>query len=175
MKIPEFCQALEKALADQADSDGRMRLVASAMQQAFKVKETEVAIFRLDQEHQDLCFVWPKRLTKAGHVPLSARESLVARTSREGRAHLDNRFPNTRHASIFERVNAADPKSKESTPALPIQKIMSAPLLLDDRVVGAIQLSRRGLDADAAGPDFTATELEAFAYIAKSVTPFLHA
>lgn len=173
MKITDFCMTLEKALAEQADPDGRLRLVCNALQQAFKVKDHEVAIFRLDQETQDLCFLWPQKLVKSGRIPLSTRDSLLARTAREGKPHLDNRFPNTRHASIFEKISHGDPKAKEKEPALPIQKIMSAPMLQEAKVVGAIQLSRKGLDPDAAGPDFSATELDAFAHIVKAVTPHL--
>lgn len=173
MKIPEFCQTLEKALAEQSDHDNRMRLVCTALQQAFKLKDNEVAIFNLDQESQDLCFLWPKRLVRSGRIPIGTRDSLLARTAREGKPHLDNRFPNTRHASIFEKIYLGDPKDKEQTPALPIQKIMSAPMLRETQVVGAIQLSRKGLDPDAAGADFSATELEAFACIVKAVTRYI--
>ncbi|NJC87360.1 MAG: GAF domain-containing protein [Desulfuromonas sp.] len=173
MKIPEFCQTLEKALAEQADMDSRLRLVCTAMQQAFKVKEDEVAIFRLDSETQDLCFLWPKKLVKSGRVPISTRDSLLARTAREGKPHLDNRFTNTRHASIFENINLSDPKDKEAKTTLPIQKIMSVPMLQGTQVAGVIQLCRKGLDPEAAGADFSATELEAFACIANAVASHL--
>ncbi|MCM2265130.1 MAG: GAF domain-containing protein [Desulfuromonadales bacterium] len=173
MKIPEFCQTLEKALDEQADMDNRLRLVGTAMQQAFKVKEDEMAIFRLDPETQDLCFLWPKKLVKSGRVPIGTRDSLLARTAREGKPHLDNRFTNTRHASIFESIKLGDPKDKEQKATLPIQKIMSAPLLQGTQVAGVIQLCRKGLDPEAAGPDFSPTELEAFACIANSVTRYI--
>jgi hypothetical protein len=173
MKIPEFCQTLEKALAEQSDPDNRMRLVCNALQRAFKLRDNEVAIFGLDQESQDLCFLWPKKLVKSGRIPLGTRDSLLARTAREGKPHLDNRFPNTRHASIFEKINLADPNDKEKTPPLPIQKIMSVPMLRETQVVGAIQLSRKGFDPDAAGADFSAAELEAFACIARAVSRYI--
>ncbi|TLM66797.1 MAG: GAF domain-containing protein [Deltaproteobacteria bacterium] len=173
MKIPEFCQTLEKALGEQADPEGRLRLVVTALQQAFKVRDDEVAIFRLDPESQDLCFLWPKKLVKSGRVPITTRDSLLARTARDAKPLLDNRFPNTRHASIFEKVNLGDPKAKEKAPALPIQKIMSVPMLQAGQVAGVVQLSRKGLDGDAAGPDFSPAELEAFAYIVSAVSRHL--
>jgi hypothetical protein len=169
MKIPEFCQALEKALVDEANPDNRLKLFSSALQQAFRVKEDEVALFRIDQETQELCFVWPKKLIKSGRIPVNARDSLSARTVREGKPHLDNRFSNTRHASIFERISLGDQKDKVKAPALPIQKIMSAPLLEGTMVKGVVQLSRKGLDPDSAGADFTPAELEAFASIVSAV------
>lgn len=78
---------------------------------------------------------------------------------------MDNRFSNVRHASIFETISLADTKTKEKAPILPIQKIMSAPLLQGTQVKGVVQLSRKGLERHAAGVDFTTTELEAFAHI----------
>ena len=170
MKITEFCQAIDKHLVAEGDEGKRLGLLCNALQQAFKVKDDEFAILRLDSASQDLIFVWPKKLAKSGHVPLSARDSLVARTAREGRPQLDNRFANTRHASIFEKITLSDSKVKEErTPALPIQKIMSVPVLQDGKVLGVMQLSRKGGDPDSAGPDFAPAELEAFAAIANAV------
>lgn len=173
MKVSEFCQTLEKALAEQPEADDRLRLISTALQQAFKVNDEEVAIFRVDQETQDLCFLWPKKLIKSGRVPINTRDSLLARTAREGKPHLDNRFTNTRHASIFENINLGDPKDKERKAPLPIQKIMSVPMLEEGQMVGVIQLCRKGLDSDAAGADFSPTELDAFAHIVNAVTRYV--
>ena len=43
----------------------------------------------------------------------------------------------------------------------PIQKIMSAPLIADGKVVGVVQISRKGKNGPAAGPDFTIKDLTA--------------
>ena len=40
-----------------------------------------------------------------------------------------------------------------------IQKIISAPILAGDRVVGVIQISRKGANPQLAGPDFTSDDL----------------
>jgi len=170
VKITDFCQTIDKHLAAEGDADKRLMLLNNAMQQAFKTREDEFAILRLDPASQDLCFLWPKKLTKSGQVPLNTRDSLVARTAREGRAQIDNRFSNPRHASIFEKLSLSDAKVKEErAPVLPIQKIMSAPVQRDGQLLGIMQLSRKGNDPDSAGPDFTPTELEAFAAIANAV------
>jgi len=43
--------------------------------------------------------------------------------------------------------------------ATAIQKIISAPILLDGKVVVVIQISRKAATAAEAGPDFTADDL----------------
>ena len=40
-----------------------------------------------------------------------------------------------------------------------IQKMVSAPILLDGKVIGVIQVSRKGANPHSAGPDFTAQDL----------------
>ena len=58
-----------------------------------------------------------------------------------------------RHATVFEAVKAA------TTSGESIQKIISAPILNDGKVVGVIQISRKGESAATAGPDFTTEDL----------------
>lgn len=170
VKISDFCQTIDKHLTAENDVDKRLALLGNALQQAFKVKEDEIAILRLDAVNRDLGFIWPRRLVKTGHIPLNTRDSLVARTAREGRPIIDNHFTNTRHASIFEKVSLSDRRSKEEQPpVLPIQKIMSVPVQSGGELLGVLQLSRKGVDPDSAGPDFTPAELEAFAAIANTV------
>jgi hypothetical protein len=41
-----------------------------------------------------------------------------------------------------------------------IQKIIGAPILHDGRVVGILQISRKGADAMNAGPDFSSSDPE---------------
>jgi hypothetical protein len=54
---------------------------------------------------------------------------------------------------VFEGVKTAA-VSGES-----IQKIISAPILCETKVVGVMQVSRKGSNASEAGPDFTAEDL----------------
>jgi hypothetical protein len=58
-----------------------------------------------------------------------------------------------KHASVFEGAKLAAESAEM------IQKIMSAPILSGDRVVGVIQISRKGASARTAGPDFTSDDL----------------
>jgi hypothetical protein len=58
-----------------------------------------------------------------------------------------------RHVTVFEGVKTA------TTTGESIQKIISAPILCDGKVVGVMQISRKGGTAAEAGPDFTSDEL----------------
>src|SRR5258707_11044572 len=64
-------------------------------------------------------------------------------------------FPyTTLFRSVFEGVKLAAESAEL------IQKIISAPILSGDRVVGVIQISRKGANSKAAGPDFTSERSE---------------
>jgi GAF domain-containing protein len=54
-----------------------------------------------------------------------------------------------------------------------IQKILSAPIVRDNRVIGVVQLCRKGISALDAGPDFTASDLADLKNISDLLTRFL--
>jgi GAF domain-containing protein len=71
---------------------------------------------------------------------------------------LSNTFVRVRHASVFEGIKLED--GGESASPTPIQKLMSVPIFgADNTVVGVVQVSRKGKDVTAAGPDFTHEDL----------------
>jgi GAF domain-containing protein len=94
---------------------------------------------------------------------------VAARTASTKTTLLSNTFVRVRHASVFEGIKLED--SEGVTPT-PIQKLMSVPIFGEDKsVLGVVQVSRKGKDAAAAGPDFTHDDLhqleDAAALIAK--------
>ena len=92
-------------------------------------------------------------LEKVGFIPLSSNSALAARTARDSRPEIDNNFTSARHATVFEGVKI----TAEAAEA--IQKMISAPILSDGKVIGVIQVSRKGSDSFHCGPDFTADDL----------------
>ena len=117
------------------------------------VKPSEVAILGLSIRWKHLHFLVPEALKNVGYIPLSSNNALAARTARESRPEIINNFASVRHASVFEGVKIG-PAGAEV-----IQKIISAPILADSRVVGIIQISRKGTNSMAAGADFSADDL----------------
>lgn len=171
MKISEFCGKLDALLAARPPGAERYEVAIQALRQVFNLLPDEVAILSVDRENEVLRFVWPAKLQKSGTIPISSRDSLAARTFRENKAVANNRFAAVFHASIFEQVKLA-PEDKDRPQ--PIQKILSAPLPgADAAPIGVIQLSRKGLDSNAVGPDFTREDLASLIEISKVLGKYL--
>ena len=117
------------------------------------VKPEEVAILVVSEKQRNLQFLVPEALRNVGSIPLSSTSALAARTARESRPDIVNNFTTVRHATVFEAVKA------DSLSANAIQKIISAPILCEGKVIGVIQISRKGSSAVQAGPDFTPDDL----------------
>lgn len=120
----------------------------------FRVEESEVALLRLDGGL--LRFVFPEHLRTTGSIPLSSK-AVAAHTALSKKPEIFNNFARVKHASIFETIR---PGSIEETVApAPIQKLMSVPIMAHDKkVVGVIQISRKGADPKHA-EDFSREDL----------------
>jgi hypothetical protein len=127
--------------------------VAERIAKSLNVKNEEVAILGLSLKWRHLHFLVPEALKNVGYIPLSSTSALAARTARESRPEINNNFAASRHATVFEGIKIG------TETAVAIQKIISAPILSDGKVVGVIQISRKGSSPKTAGPDFTAEEL----------------
>ena len=127
--------------------------VAEQVAKGFGVKPDEVAILALVEKGRFLRFILPEKLKAIGTIPLTSTSALAARTAREKRTELVNNFTTARHASVFEGV----PLGRRHGEL--IHKIMSAPITLDGKVVGVVQISRKGRSPAEAGPDFTQKDL----------------
>lgn len=117
------------------------------------VKSEELAILGVSHRWRHLHFLVPAALKNVGFIPLSSNSALAARTARESRPEINNNFTAVRHASVFEGVRTATVSGEA------IQKIVSAPILCDGKVVGVMQVSRKGYNVTEAGPDFTSDDL----------------
>jgi GAF domain-containing protein len=137
-----------------AESPISLAAVAERVAKAMGVRPDEVAILSVSGRLRQLQFLSPEKLRNVGSIPVSSTSSLAARTARESRSEIVNNFPNTRHASVFEGVPM---EGRDTVDA--IQKIMSAPILANGRVIGVLQISRKGTSPRTAGPDFTQEEL----------------
>ncbi len=67
-----------------------------------------------------------------------------------------------KHVSLFEAVKLGTVAEDEERgqEQMPIQKIMSVPVLHDGNVMGVVQISRKGLDASLSGADFSGEDLK---------------
>ena len=124
----------------------------------FRVQYTEVALLRLEKGL--LRFVFPEYLRTTGAIPLSGK-AVAAHTALSKKAEIFNNFARVKHASIFETIKpgAENTSFDEPAPPVPIQKLMSVPIMdRGSNVVGVIQISRKGLDPKFA-QDFSREDL----------------
>jgi hypothetical protein len=142
--------------------------VAEKIAKNLGVKNDEVGILALSTRWRHLHFLVPEALKKVGFIPLSSNSALAARTARDSRPEIENNFPAARHATVFEGVKIT------AEPTEAIQKMISAPILVDGKVIGVIQVSRKGANPASAGPDFTADDLGKILAICKPLGKMLH-
>lgn len=148
-------ERLANAIAEEEGAASQIPLpsVAEKIARIIGVRSEEVAILAVSLRWKHLHFLVPEALKNVGFIPLSSGTALAAKTVRDSRPEIDNNFTTARHAVIFEGVKITE----EAAGA--IQKIVSAPILLDGKVIGVIQVSRKGTNPTSAGPDFTADDL----------------
>jgi hypothetical protein len=129
----------------------------------FAVRPDEVAILTLVDKGKALRFMIPEKLHAIGTIPLNSGSALAARTARERKPDLVNTFAGSRHATVFEGVPLGRGRDE------PIQKIMSAPILAENHVLGVVQISRKGKTQKSSGADFTSSDLRRL----QNLTPIL--
>lgn len=150
------------------DEDSRKKL-GEELAKIFRVQLDEVAILGITPGGNFLQFILPKELRAIGTIPINSTSALAARTARDRKADTLNNFSVVRHASVFEGVPLG------RNPGETIQKIMSAPILDGTKVVGVVQISRKGHTTADAGPDFTQHDLRQLVGLSESLARFIAA
>ena len=149
-ELESLANALEK---DGAAPEIPLAAIGEKLAKELGVRADEVAILAVSTRWRHLHFLVPAALKNVGFIPLTSNSALAARTARESRPEINNNFSGVRHASVFEGVRTA------TTSGESIHKIVSAPILFDGKVVGVMQVSRKGTSTALSGPDFTAEDL----------------
>jgi hypothetical protein len=150
-ELERLAEALEGESAEPVEIP--LGAVAEKIAKSLGVQTDEVAILGVSTRWRHLHFLVPQALKNVGFIPMSSTSALAARTARESRPGITNNFSTVRHATVFEGVKAA------TTTGESIQKIISAPILCDGKVVGVMQISRKGATAMEAGADFSSEDL----------------
>jgi hypothetical protein len=150
--VAKQVEAMRKAGGPPADD--ALTQLAGDIGKAFGSKKDEVAILSVTGDGKMLSFLFPLRLQKIGAIPMTTSHSLATKTIRDKRGEIVNNFSVYKHPTVFESV---DLSAEEK--AAPIQKIVSAPMVVDGKVVGVIQVSRKGKPGDPIGADFTTQDL----------------
>ena len=141
--------------------------ICAAIAKIFEVKPTDVGLLMVEDD--SLKFLFPVELQSAGSIPLSS-SAVAARSATEKRAALYNRFAQVPHHTIFETIKLDSSKPFSEMPD-PIQKMMSAPIISEDgKVIGVVQVCRKGMTPGIAGPDFAGADLQLLERVARRVS-----
>lgn len=151
--VNSFIESLKVRIEAQNGSEELLKTIATEIAGFFSLRAHEVGIFSVNRKKHEITFLWPQGMSNAGHVPLNAVNSLVARTANDLVTTLDNFFAKSRHLYIFEFMLA------EKSDRIPIQKIMSAPVIVDGTAKAVIQIVRKGASLTEAGADFSEQNL----------------
>src|ERR1017187_67557 len=132
--VAKLVDELRKAGTPPTEQDWNR--LAAQISNGFKAKKEEVAILWLSSEAKMLRFIFPIKLSVMGAIPLTATNSLAAKTIRDKRSEIVNNFPSYKHPTVFEAIDLS-----EQEKAAPIQKIVSSPMIVEGKIVGVIQIS----------------------------------
>lgn len=153
-------------IANECEADGltpkHAERIGTELSKTFSVQPHEIGIMKV--VGLNLVFMYPPKLHNVGSIPINTTGSVAARTANTKRAEVINNFAQTRHTSVFESVELENRQhaigEKHERNVQPIQKLMSAPVLGPNGILGVIQVSRKGANAPAAGGDFAAPDLQ---------------
>src|SRR5437660_3098578 len=119
---------------------------------AFGAKTDEVAILFLTSDNKHLRFVAPRKFSDLGTIPVTKRDSIAVNIFGRKVGEAMNNVPMVKHVAFFESVKLRDR-------AVPIQKMITVPILQGEDAIGVAQVSRKGEMPAEAGPDFTGADV----------------
>jgi hypothetical protein len=140
--------------------------IVKHVSQAFACKLDEVAILLLSHDGRHLRFVAPRKFADLGSIPVTKRDSIAVNALARKAGEVINNVPMVKHVSFFESIKLRD------RPA-PIQKMVTAPMMLSGKAIGVAQVSRKGETAREAGADFTPADLRRAQEIFDGVAQYL--
>jgi hypothetical protein len=132
----------------------------------FGAKADEVAILMLTADGDHLRFAAPRKFVDLGTIPKTKRDSIAVSVLASGTGEAQNNVPMVRHVAFFESVKIKDR-------VVPIQKMITVPILHQTGVIGVAQISRKGETPAKAGDDFTRTDVQRAQEFFRRVAPFL--
>jgi hypothetical protein len=133
---------------------------------AFGVKPDEIAILLLTTDAKHLRFVAPRQFAELGSIPVTKRDSIAVNILGKKGGEALNNVPQVRHVAFFESIKLRDRP-------VPIQKMITVPILNRGEAVGVAQVSRKGETPASAGADFSPSDVQKAQDVFESVAPYL--
>ncbi len=169
----EVVEILQAMLAQKEKIKNRHELlldmgerVVKAVSHEFGCKQDEVAILLLSSDGRHLRFVAPRLFSELGSIPTTKRDSIAVGVLSRRAGEVINNVPMVKHVSFFETIKLRDKP-------IPIQKMVTTPLVVRGQPVGVAEISRKGETTRDAGPDFTPADLRHAQEIFEGIAPLL--
>ena len=140
--------------------------VVKTVSHEFSCKQDEVAILLLSSDGRHLRFIAPRPFADLGTIPVTKRDSIAVNVLSRRTGEVINNVPMVKHVSFFESIKLRDKP-------VPIQKMVTTPLMVKGQAVGVAEISRKGETPRDAGADFTASDLRHAKDIFDVIAPFL--
>lgn len=140
--------------------------VVKAASHLFACKQDEIGILLASSDGRHLRFAAPRKFATLGSIPLTKRDSIAVGVFSRRSGDVINNVPMVKHVSFFESI-----KLRERP--VPIQKMVTTPLVVRGQPVGVAEISRKGDTPRDAGPDFTAADLKKAQEFFDGVAPLL--
>lgn len=171
--MKELLEILEAMAARKGEGENTRELfldmaerVVKAVGSVFGAKHDEVAILIRTSDGKHLRFAAPRKFADLGTIPVTKRDSIAVNVLGRKAGEVMNNVPMVKHVAFFESVKLRDKM-------VPIQKMITVPILLEGDAVGVAQVSRKGETAAEAGPDFTPVDVRKAQEIFEAVAPLL--
>jgi hypothetical protein len=132
----------------------------------FGCKADEVAILMVTSDNKHLRFAAPRKFADLGTIPVTKRDSIAVNILGRKSGEAMNNVPMVKHVAFFESVKLRDR-------VLPIQKMITVPIMQGSNAVGVAQISRKGETPAMAGPDFTQSDVRRAQEFFGRVAPYL--
>jgi hypothetical protein len=140
--------------------------VVKAVSHEFACKQEEVAVLLVSQDGKHLRFVAPRRFAALGSIPTTKRDSIAVGVLARQSGEVINNVPMVKRVGFFETIKLKDKP-------VPIQKMVTTPLVVRGQAVGVAEISRKGESVRESGPDFTPADLRRAQEIFDGIAPFL--
>lgn len=142
-----------KAAAGKPPAEQRgevLRALVTTLAKAYSLNPDELAILMISLDREMLRFVYPPELAKGGSNTFPvAVPSLAGRVAQTGESLLNNDMREVQHLAFYERIPI------EGTEPVEIQKLLVVAVKgPDGHPQAVIEVSRRGVSLEEAGPDF---------------------
>jgi hypothetical protein len=141
--------------------------IVKSVSSTFGTKNDEVAILMLTVDNKHLRFVSPRRFSELGTIPITKRDAIAVNVLGRKAGEAMNNVPMVKHVAFFESVKLRGDR------AIPIQKMITVPILDHGNAVGVAQISRKGETPTDAGPDFTPGDVQRAQDFFQSVAHYL--